>query len=67
MKTIRGVQVSPATRKVITVLILMVILVTDVLQRFAREAQIWRKVWSEDGGRYIVPFYGLYFEDGPFP
>ncbi|KAF8592368.1 kinase-like protein [Ramaria rubella] len=50
LKTIRGVHVSPDTRK-----------------RFQREVKIWREVWTMDRGRYILPFYGACFNDGPYP
>ncbi|GJJ07439.1 hypothetical protein Clacol_001641 [Clathrus columnatus] len=50
MKTLRGVRVSPETRK-----------------RYLREIEVWRKIWAKDGGRYILPLYGVSFDDSPFP
>ncbi|KAG6335674.1 hypothetical protein ID866_3408 [Astraeus odoratus] len=37
------------------------------LQRFNREADIWRRVWEIDQGRHILPFYGFFQNDGPYP
>jgi hypothetical protein len=36
-------------------------------QRFHREVRVWREIWSIDRGRYILPFYGVCFQDGPCP
>ncbi|KAF8525377.1 kinase-like domain-containing protein [Gautieria morchelliformis] len=39
----------------------------ETQKRFNREVAIWREVWEIDRGRYILPFYGACFQDGPYP
>jgi hypothetical protein len=38
-----------------------------LLQRFHREAAIWKRVFSKDLGKLILPFYGVCSDDGPYP
>jgi len=37
------------------------------IKRFTRQVEIWKKVWEKDQGWYIVPFYGVGYDDGPYP
>ncbi|KAF8520465.1 kinase-like protein [Hysterangium stoloniferum] len=39
----------------------------DTINRFTRQAEIWKKIWERDQGHYIVPFYGVGYDDGPYP
>ena len=57
-----------ATGKKVAIKVIRGVEVTPkVRQRFLREVGIWRKIWDEDRGRYILPFYGACHDDGPHP
>ncbi|KAL5514114.1 hypothetical protein ACEPAG_2875 [Sanghuangporus baumii] len=42
--------------------------VTPIIRdQFLKEVEITRKVWEDDRGEYILPFWGACFDDGQYP